>query len=161
MIEGGSNKTDGGGNKIKGEGRERRPYQGVVREAKEEQRKLRIQEAILVPQRKAFYEEHSIPLEEDQRKKPNNSDLAIADSGSNYDGVNGNVYNNNDTGDCGGNDHMYDGGVHYSYGHDERQVDRGHNNYNNSERQGNRQIQPRMKKVYVRKMKASSDAGKG
>ena len=34
-VEGRSNKTEGGGSKIKGEARERRPYQGFVRGAKE------------------------------------------------------------------------------------------------------------------------------
>ena len=34
-IEGCSNKTEGGGNKTEGEARERTPYQGVVRGAKE------------------------------------------------------------------------------------------------------------------------------
>ncbi|RLM61805.1 uncharacterized protein C2845_PM14G14540 [Panicum miliaceum] len=129
------------------------------RRLRQEQRKLRIEEAILVPQRKAFYEEHNIPLEEDERKKLNNSDFTNADSGSNYEGVNGNIYNNNDGGNCGDNDQMCDGGEHYSYGHNERQVERVQGNYNNGERQGNRQGQPRMKKVYARKVKASSDAG--
>ncbi|RLN04708.1 uncharacterized protein C2845_PM13G12740 [Panicum miliaceum] len=129
------------------------------RRLRQEQRKLRIEEAILVPQRKAFYEEHSIPLEEDERKKLNNSDLTNADSGNNYDGVNGNVYNNSDGGNCEDNGQVCDGGEHYSYGHDERQVERVQDKYINDERQGNRQGQTRMKKVYVRKVKASSDAG--
>jgi hypothetical protein len=68
------------------------------RRLRQEQRKLRIEEAILVPQRKAFYEEHNIPLEEDERKKLNNSNFTNAESGSNYEGVNGNIYNNNDVG---------------------------------------------------------------
>jgi len=50
------------------------------------------------------------------------------------------------------------GGEHYSYGHDERQVQRGHDNDSNGERQGNSQGQPRMKKVYMPKVKASSKA---
>ena len=128
------------------------------RRLRQEQRKLRIEEPKLALQRKAFYQEHSIPLEEDERKRPNNYDFADADSGSNYDGVSGNVYKNNDAANCGGNDQVCAGGEHYSYGHDERQVQRSHDNYSNGERQGNRQGQPRMR-VYVRKVKASSDAG--
>ena len=108
-------------------------------------------------ERKTFYEVHGIPLEEDERKRPNNYDFADADSGSNYDGVSGNVYKNNDAANCGGNDQVCAGGEHYSYGHDERQVQRGHDNDSNGERQGNSQGQPRMK-VYVRKVTASSDA---
>jgi hypothetical protein len=106
------------------------------RRLRQEQRKLRIEEAILVTKKKAFYEEHNIPLEEDERKKSNSSNFANADSRNNYDGVNGNVYNNNDAGNCGGNDQVCDGGEHYKYGHDERQVERGHDNYSNGERQG-------------------------
>ncbi|PVH31581.1 hypothetical protein PAHAL_9G182500 [Panicum hallii] len=118
------------------------------RRLRQEQRKLRIEEAILVTKKKAFYEEHNIPLEEDERKKSNSSNFANADSRNNYDGVNGNVYNNNDAGNCGGNDQVCDGGEHYKYGHDERQVER-----------GNRHGQPRMKKVYMRKVNTSSDVG--
>ncbi|RLN15668.1 uncharacterized protein C2845_PM02G41790 [Panicum miliaceum] len=44
------------------------------------------------------------------------------DSSSNYDEVKDNVYNNNDTGNFGGNNQVYDGGEHYSYGQDERQT---------------------------------------
>ncbi|RLN18991.1 uncharacterized protein C2845_PM02G41730 [Panicum miliaceum] len=129
------------------------------RRLRQEQRKLRMDEAILVPQRKAFYEEHCIPLEEDERMKSGGSDFANADSGSNYDGISGNAYNNNDVGNCGSNDQVCDSGEHYSYGYDERQVERGHDNYSNGERQGNCQGQLRMKKVYVRKVKTSSNAG--
>ena len=116
------------------------------RRLRQEQRKLRIEEAKLVTDRKTFYQEHNIPLEEDERKKLNNSDFANADSGSNYEDVNVNVYNDNDSGNYGDNDQVleqvFDGGEHYSYGHDERQ-----DNYSNGERQGNRQGQPKMKKV--------------
>ena len=105
-------------------------------------------------ERKTFYKAHGIPLEEDERKRPNNSDFADADSGSNYDEVSGNVCNHNDAGSCGSNDQVCDGGA---YGHDERQVERGHDNFSN-ERQGNSQGQPRMKKVYMPKVKASSNA---
>ncbi|RLN38634.1 uncharacterized protein C2845_PM01G36730 [Panicum miliaceum] len=129
------------------------------RRLREEQRKLRIEKATLVPQRKAFYEEHSIPLEEDERKKYNGSDFANADSGSNYDGFNGNVYDNNEAGNYGDNDQVCDGGEHYKYGYDERQVERGRDNYSNGERQGGCQGQPRMRHVYVRKVMVSSDAG--
>ena len=119
------------------------------RRLRQEQRKLRIEEAKLVTDRKTFYQEHNIPLEEDERKKLNNSDFANADSGSNYEDVND-------------NDQVRDGSEHYSYGHDEGQVERVQDNYkfyNNGERQGNLQGQPKMKKVYVPKVKASSDAG--
>ena len=125
------------------------------RRLRQEQRKLRIEEPTLVTERKTFYKAHGIPLEEDERKRPNNSDFTDADSGSNYDEVSGNVCNHNDAGSCGSNDQVCDGGA---YGHDERQVERSHDNYSNGERQGNRQGQPRMR-VYVRKVKASSDAG--
>ena len=128
------------------------------RRLRQEQRKLRIEEPTLLTERKTFYEVHGIPLEEDERKKLNNSDFANADSGSNYEDVNVNVYNDNDSGNYGDNDQVleqvFDGGEHYSYGHDERQ-----DNYSNGERQGNLQGQPKMKKVYVPKVKASSDAG--
>ena len=128
------------------------------RRLRQEQRKLRIEEPELMKGRKAFYDLHNIPLEEDERKKLDNSDFANADSGSNYEDVNVNVYNDNDSGNYGDNDQVleqvFDGGEHYSYGHDERQ-----DNYSNGERQGNRQGQPKMKKVYVPKVKASSDAG--
>ena len=119
------------------------------RRLRQEQRKLRMEEAKLVTDRKTFYQEHNIPLEEDERKKLNNSDFANADSGSNYEDVND-------------NDQVRDGSEHYSYGHDEGQVERVQDNYkfyNNGERQGNLQGQPKMKKVYVPKVKASSDAG--
>jgi hypothetical protein len=82
--------------------------------------------------------EHNILLEDDERKKCNNSDFANADSGSNYDKVKNNVYNNNDTGNFGGNNRVGDGGEHYSYGQDERQVERGHDNYSNGKRHENR-----------------------
>lgn len=123
----------------------------------------------LRPKRDAFYEENKIPLpnknNKDNEKKPND-----VDPGSNHNGVNGNVYNNNDDGSCcyssdyGGNNDEYlaqlcDGGEHYPHGHDERQVERGHYHYNKGDRQGYRQGQLRMKKVYVPKVKASSDAG--
>jgi len=127
------------------------------RRLRQEQRKLRIEEPTLVTERKTFYKAHGIPLEEDERKRPNNSDFADADSGSNYDAVSTNFYNNNDAGNCGGNDQVCAGGEHYSYGLDERQVERGHDNFSN-ERQGNSQGQPRMKKVYMPKVKASSNA---
>ena len=127
------------------------------RRLRQEQRKLRIEEPTLVTERKTFYKAHGIPLEEDERKRPNNSDFADADSGSNYDAVSSNFYNNNDAGNCGGNDQVCAGGEHYSYGLDERQVERGHDNFSN-ERQGNSQGQPRMKKVYMPKVKASSNA---
>ena len=144
--------------------KEKQGNEGRIRELfeeqrtlRQEQRKLRIEEPTLLTERKTFYEVHGIPLEEDERKRPNNSDFADADSGSNYDAVSTNFYNNNDAGNCGGNDQVCAGGEHYSYGHDERQVQRGHDNDSNGERQGNSQGQPRMK-VYVRKVTASSDA---
>lgn len=60
------------------------------RRLRQEQRKLRIEEPTLVTERKTFYKAHGIPLEEDERKRPNNSDFADADSGSNYDVVSSN-----------------------------------------------------------------------
>jgi len=126
----------------------------------QEQRKLRLEEAMLVHERKAFYHEHNIPLEEDERNKPISFGFANADSGSNYDEVNGDMYSNNDAGNCGGNDQVCDGSDHYKYGYDEVQVERGHDKCSNGERQGNGLGQPTMKNVYVRKVKASSsDAG--
>ncbi|RLN40238.1 uncharacterized protein C2845_PM01G48650 [Panicum miliaceum] len=80
------------------------------------------------------------------------------DSGSNYDGISGNAHNNSDAGNCGSNDQVCDDSEHYSYGHDKRQIERGHDSYSNGERPGNRQGQPRMKKVYVRKVNAGTVA---
>ncbi|CAO2179425.1 unnamed protein product [Urochloa humidicola] len=126
---------------------------------RKEQMKLRQQEATLVQQKKVFYEENGIPLPEEMNPN-NNSHGANAVPGSNYNGANGNVYNNNDGGSCGysdyggNNDHyqtqVCDGGEHYPHGHD---------HYNNGDRQGYCQDQPRMKEEYVPKAKASSDAG--
>ena len=88
------------------------------RRLRQEQRKLRIEEPELMKGRKAFYDLHNIPLEEDERKKLDNSDFANADSGSNYEDVNVNVYNDNDSGNYGDNDQVleqvFDGGEHYS-----------------------------------------------
>ncbi|CAO2176883.1 unnamed protein product [Urochloa humidicola] len=107
---------------------------------RQEQMKLREKEATLVQQRNAFYKEYEIPLPEE---KPNNNSHGASAPGSNHNGVNGNVYNNNDDGgscgysDYGGNNDQYEthvcnGGEHYPQGHDERQIGRGHDHYNNN-----------------------------
>ncbi|CAL4920091.1 unnamed protein product [Urochloa decumbens] len=125
------------------------------RKLRQEQRKLREEEVKLLQQKNSMVREY-------EEKTNNNSNGANEDSGSNYNSVNGDVYNNNDGGSCdysdySGNNDQYDGGQHYPHGHDKRQVGRGHDHFNN--RQGYRQGQPRMIQVYRPKVKASSDAG--
>ncbi|CAN6302801.1 unnamed protein product [Urochloa humidicola] len=124
------------------------------RKLRQEQRKLREDEAKLLKQKKAMVREY-------EEEPNNNSNGGNEDPGSNYNGVNGSVYNNNDGGSCdysdyAGNNDQYDGGD--PHGHDdERQVGRGHDHFNN--RQGYRQGQRRMIQVYRPKVKVSSDAG--